>query len=60
MPLINLFTTMYFYFGFLNFYANANVFVNKLMYISEEILWCFYFSEPLDFFWRGKHAQKTM
>jgi len=42
MPLINLFTTMYFYFGFLNFYANAIVFVNKNMYISEEIWSCFY------------------
>lgn len=29
---------MYFYFG--NFYANAIVFVNKHMYISEDILWC--------------------
>lgn len=33
---------MYFYFGFLNFYANAFVFVNKRMYISEEI-WCFFY-----------------
>lgn len=47
---------MYFYFGFLNFYANANVFVNKLMYISEEILWCFYF-----FIFLGEeNAQKTI
>lgn len=47
MPLINLFTTMYFYFGILNFYANAIVFVNKL-YISEDMLWCFYFEKEFE------------
>ncbi len=51
MPLINLFTTMYFYFGILNWYAI--VCVNKL-YISEDIWWWFY----LDVFMEEKKQKK--
>lgn len=37
---LNLFTIIYFnfYFGILNVYANANVFVNKCLYISDVTL----------------------